>query len=566
MKIINLKINNFRGIKNSCIKFPSTQNLICIIGSGDSTKTTILNAIEWVLWPSWNLHISDTDFYECKTTEKIIIEISLIDLPNELLTQDKYGLYLRSRPSLPTEDDEPINDNANCLTIRLSIESDLEPQWEVICNRKEPKTISYRDRQLLSLGVVGQNCERDFIWNRFSILQRYAESKGVIKDALVSVLRSASLNADLTSLDSISDTILETGKEYGVSFTGNIQSRLMMSSSSLNSSVGLFDGDSPLMQRGKGSQRLVSMGLNISATDNGTVLLVDEIEIGLEPYRLITLIAKLRAITATGGQAIITTHSPVTVSECKVKELFVVNSSDGITTLIQLNSGDIGKSDEIQRLVRNNPEAFLSKRLIVCEGKTEIGFLRSLDNYLSISKQFRMASKGVSYCFGYGDDFYNVAKLFASCGFHVCVLMDSDNQTKMTEKKSLLDTWNVQTFAWDINNSIEEQVFADVTNEIAEELLLIPISEKGIDSIKSKLGCIHNIKWEEGINLSNLSEAERRSIGTIAKRIKEKGGWYKRIDLGEEMGDVIFKHWDEIDKKKNLKTVVNELIDWICQN
>jgi predicted ATP-dependent endonuclease of OLD family len=42
MKITNLEIQNFRGIKESNISFPCDTRLICLIGGGDSTKSTLL--------------------------------------------------------------------------------------------------------------------------------------------------------------------------------------------------------------------------------------------------------------------------------------------------------------------------------------------------------------------------------------------------------------------------------------------------------------------------------------------------------------------------------------------
>lgn len=65
MRITNLEIANFKGIKNAFITFPKDSRVVCLIGAGDSTKSTILQAIEWILWPSWNLPASDSDFFEC---------------------------------------------------------------------------------------------------------------------------------------------------------------------------------------------------------------------------------------------------------------------------------------------------------------------------------------------------------------------------------------------------------------------------------------------------------------------------------------------------------------------
>ena len=48
MFITNLEIEHFRGIQKGNIPFPLDSRVICMIGAGDSTKSTILKAIEWV--------------------------------------------------------------------------------------------------------------------------------------------------------------------------------------------------------------------------------------------------------------------------------------------------------------------------------------------------------------------------------------------------------------------------------------------------------------------------------------------------------------------------------------
>ena len=72
-KIHSLKISNFRGIREF-EQFFGGADFICIIGRGDSGKTTILDAISYVLSPHWNLSVLDTDFYDCNVDESIEIE------------------------------------------------------------------------------------------------------------------------------------------------------------------------------------------------------------------------------------------------------------------------------------------------------------------------------------------------------------------------------------------------------------------------------------------------------------------------------------------------------------
>lgn len=113
---------------------------MALIGRGDSGKTTILKAIAAVLSPNWNLSFSDWDFYHCDTTQPIVIEAVVKELPEELQKQNKYGLCL----GLLKEDgtitydieDMPDAEAEQCekvLTIRLTVTDELIPKWTVIC-------------------------------------------------------------------------------------------------------------------------------------------------------------------------------------------------------------------------------------------------------------------------------------------------------------------------------------------------------------------------------------------------------------------------------------------------
>ena len=55
----HVSIRNFRGIKALDWSVPT--RLTCLIGPGDSTKTTVLDAVELALSPKWNVQIDDAD-------------------------------------------------------------------------------------------------------------------------------------------------------------------------------------------------------------------------------------------------------------------------------------------------------------------------------------------------------------------------------------------------------------------------------------------------------------------------------------------------------------------------
>lgn len=561
------EIHNFRGINSCNIDFPFESRVLCLIGAGDSTKSTILKAIEWVLWPTWNLTACDNDFYTGNTSEPIIIRSTFTEIPESLLAEDKFGLYLRRNGIKLQADvnDEPTDDSLLCITIELTIDAFFEPKWSVVCNRKEPKPISNADRRTIQTGFVGDNCSKDMIWGKNSVLQKYANSKDTLHAAYTTALREAISKADLHSLDAVSSTIIEVGKQYGVGFVNELKSKIMMQNGSFSSIVGVFEGATPLSQRGTGSQMLLSIGLNIQSFSGSTLLLIDEIETGLEPYRLKSLIAELRATHSGIGQVIFTTHSPVAVTECTIQELVIINSKSGITSAHTLFSDDADGNKIFQAEVRRNAEAFLSKRIIICEGKTEIGFVRAFDRFLYQTKGYRMAHKGIGTADGGGDTIFKCADVLLNCGYNICLLMDSDLQKDEVEKQALREK-GVNIFDWESLNALEEQVFNDVPFSVANKLINMATEEKGVQSICDKLksnGIICTIE-DDIITLPTIDNKTQKTIGTVAKN--KKSEWYKRIDLGDKLGEIVFKHWDKISDTCKLHNTVNELSMWVMNN
>ena len=61
MRIRHLRIRNFRGIRELDWAVPD-QTLFCLVGRGDSTKSTILEALRRVFFSQWKLVFDDADF------------------------------------------------------------------------------------------------------------------------------------------------------------------------------------------------------------------------------------------------------------------------------------------------------------------------------------------------------------------------------------------------------------------------------------------------------------------------------------------------------------------------
>ena len=230
-KIIHLDIKNYRGIKHLSLEFKADQNLICLIGRGDSGKTTILDAISSALSPSWNLNFYDTDFYNCDHNENIEIIVSLINIPEKFLSENKFGLYVRGL----NLQNNTIIDDVNfggineelipVLTIKLTVDSSLEPQWVVTNKRvQEDKPISGADRAHLNCYMISDYVDRHFSWNKgnplYALLKATNADEASDNDNIViQYLREAKNEIDkndFANLDEATALIKEQAAELGL--------------------------------------------------------------------------------------------------------------------------------------------------------------------------------------------------------------------------------------------------------------------------------------------------------------------------------------------------------------
>lgn len=96
MRVEQLTVKNFRGIKHLEWKLMG-QSICCLIGVGDSAKTTVLDAVEAALSPRW-MTFNEADFHHVNTAEDIEVEVTIGELSRALLSDGRFGLYLRGYP------------------------------------------------------------------------------------------------------------------------------------------------------------------------------------------------------------------------------------------------------------------------------------------------------------------------------------------------------------------------------------------------------------------------------------------------------------------------------------
>lgn len=158
-----IEIENFRSVK--ALKWQPRARVNCLIGSGDSGKSTILDAIDYCIGARRALQMIDSDFCGLDIEKPIRICVTLGALPDELKSIDTYGLYLRAIDAtngqiLP----EPEVGCETVPTVQLLVESDLEPQWSLVSARAaaqgQSRSLNWADRIRLSptrLGAINDN-------------------------------------------------------------------------------------------------------------------------------------------------------------------------------------------------------------------------------------------------------------------------------------------------------------------------------------------------------------------------------------------------------------------------
>lgn len=554
-KIHELKISNFRGIKTFSEKF--NKNFICLLGRGDSGKTTILDAISYVLYPNWNLSFYDSDFFEGNVNSSIEIEVSLLDIPEKLISEDKYGLYIRGLDNDGVIQDELGDDHEKVLTIKLEVKKDLEPQWFIINNRQEPIHISVNDRAKFNVFMISDYIDRHFSWSKgnplYSILRENQSSEDEKNNVIIDAIREALdkiAQGSFSQFKNATDNIIGVLADFGIDLS-NAKTTVDFKDLYIKEGrVCLHDGYVPLRLKGKGTKRLISMAIQSILARYGGITLIDEVEQGLEPDRVRNLVRILKKDNL--GQIFITTHSCEVITELEIDDLMMISNDGENVKVSNLNQN-------FQDIIRACPEAAYVEKVIICEGKTEIGICRALDAYRKKKNINGMSYHKCGYADGGGSSFTKRAIKLKDLNKSVCVFCDSDNDNELSPSKSELKEAGIEIFDCDEGKAIEQQVFQDLPWDGIKKLIDYVIREKNIyeDQLKQSIKSKYEGNFPDDFKNSDTPEM-RQAIGKASRKAK----WFKRPDQGEILGSIIFEYFEELNNKK-IKLQLEKLSKWI---
>ena len=567
MRIRHVSIRNFRGILELDWALPDAR-VVCLIGRGDSTKSTILEALRRVFHPQWNLAFDDADYYLCNPRNLITVEAVLGDLPDAFRDLSVYGHWLCGwNADTLTRTDDPGDGLEDALRVRLRVDDGLEPSWSVIKNDgDEGVPFKATDRSKVAVSLIGSFSDRHLTWSRGSILSQLTESEN-ITSSLADAARAAKAALEtrraqaLINFDEVAGTAETAARALGVNVAASYKAHLDTDAINVRmAGLALHDGDMPLRQLGLGSKRMLTTGLQKQALRSPHVTLFDEVEVGLEPHRIARLLQHLKGDGT--GQYFLTTHSPVVLRELTVDDLHVVHCDRGRINVVAANKPAI--ADSIQGKIRSGAEAFLAPKIIVCEGATEVGFLRGLDDHwTSAEGKDSFAYRGIALLDANGaNNVREIAENLKALGYDVAVLVDSDAPEHFSnaDAQALCDA-DVTVAKWDGTLSIEERVFADlpwegVLTSFGAARAIWNDDARLLDQVRTHYG--------DGFDRNFAAWANTLELRTALGKAAKASEWFKRQSWGRAWATAISWHLaDDAIRESDLVQQITSLRGWI---
>ena len=567
MRIRHLSVRNFRGIRELDWSVPD-RNVLCLIGPGDSTKSTILEALRRAFHPQWNLSFDDSDFFRGNPTDPITIEAVLGALPDVFLDLEKYGHWLCGWDAQAlARTDDPGDGLEDALRIRLTVGSDLESAWSAIKN-DEDEGVPFKatDRARVAVSLIGAISDRHLTWSRGSILSRLTETEN-ITSSLAGAARAARAaledrrEQDLVPFDEVAQIAETTARALGVNVAASYKAHLDTDAVNVRTTgLALHDDDMPLRQLGLGSKRMLTTGLQKRALHTPHITLLDEVEVGLEPHRIARLLQHLTEDDT--GQYFLTTHSPVVLRELTVADLHIVHCDGGGIDVVAADRPPV--ADTIQGKIRDCAEAFLAPKIVVCEGATEVGFLRGLDDYWVASQnKDSFAYRGIAlFDANGGSKIKDVAETLIALGYSVAVLADSDEPDQFSDADAEdLRQAGITVAKWNDALSIEERVFADlpwaaVRSSFDAALRIWSDESRLLDQVQHHYG--------QGFDRNFAAWADTPELRAALGRAAKSKKWFKRQSRGREWVSAISDHLgDNAIRESDLVRQLSSLRAWI---
>ncbi len=284
---------------------------------------------------------------------------------------------------------------------------------------------------------------------------------------------------------------------------------------------------------GNGSKKLLLTSMEKvlvldSESPEEHIILMDEIENGLEPHRLIHVVFTLREIAEKSkSQVFIATHSPVVLREVAGDGTYRVINLNGITTVEKIKTSESPQ-------IRRNTYAFFMKKIIICEGRTEVGLLRKFKKQWMEEEGAAPEHFGAYFVDGGGDpQMTQCAEVYKMFRYDLCVYCDNDTTTAEIE--------NVTYYKYKSEINTEQAICKDAPDELIRDI---------IDYCK-------NIGRNDVPNKSITEEYRMELAGYLHDQ-----EIFRRIDTAEKFGEMILLYYEQM-KDGDFFQTIDAIKTWI---
>jgi hypothetical protein len=468
-------------------------------------------------------------------------------------------------------EDEPERDLEAVLTLKLSVTSDLEPLWTLWSQRATAqnlvRNLNWTDRARMAPTRIGVGGDFNFGWRQGSVLNRLSEERADVSAALAKAAREARTAFGDGAAEQLGETlgiVAQTARELGVPVGEQVRALLDIHSVSFTGgTITLHDEIGvPLRGLGLGSARLLIAGLQRRASGRATMILVDELEHGLEPHRIVRFLGALGAKERQPPlQAFLTTHSPVALRELSGDQLFVMGRDGN-----KCEARKVGTESGIQSTIRLYPEAFLASSVIVGEGASEVGLLRGLDQFRVPCGEASISSIGVALIDCGGGDVdrpFLRAVALQGLGYRSAVFRDDDIKPTAAVEQAF-EASGGKVFKWRDGRTLEDELFLGLTVEAVGKLVDYAIELHGEDLIDAHIrsastgnSSLQAIRSE--LFLDELSPDSRLILGRAARM--RRAGWLKSVTWMEHAAREIVGP-DLAEADAGFRAIVESLFSW----
>jgi putative ATP-dependent endonuclease of the OLD family len=537
IQILKLTIKRYRGI--GLLEWLPEKGMNCLIGPADSGKSTVLAAVA-LLFASRQVPIcSDFDYFKRKTKEGFEIEAVLGDVKEGILgpVPILQGWKDRQLTPLPNEDGaEPV------VVIRVVADENLDLRYEVVEYGGGTQPLSSGIRRQLPFArlTAWEYGSRELRLGYGSLLTKSIDAielKAAIHGAAAEVTSSLSVPERIEK--KLADLRIEFEK---VGLPANLTLGLIAPpDSSLSAMFGLMIGDDPkeaipLVYFGMGTRQNALFTLTSALTESpNPIIILDEPEIGLEPYRQRALIARLRLIAGSTGQAIIATHSSHVLHALESAEIWRLDRGRSPVSI---------GPEPVKSLKKRAPDALISALPLLAEGDTEAGFLEIvLGAKAREAGHPDEATLGIRIVRGKSHlQTLQEAQALLSLGFQVGVFVDHEmehaglRQSVQADLGCVFGTWPEGV------RNIEVALAKWVPWEHLEGLISLAskLDDSRIESFHQKVNEKLGIPSQDDL----VALRTRYSEGQIRQALgdaMDRGKWFKTLERARSLAEHLFR-------------------------